>query len=460
MSTSERAYVWAWLPGRQEPVVCGVLERAGGGPVRFAYGRSYRERPEALALYDIPLVPGWQEPPSGMNVHGCFADAAPDAWGRRVVLHRLSGRAGKGVETDDLSLFTYLLESASDRTGALDFQTSPDEYVKRGVDASLQDMMRAAELLQTGAGIPPVLEIALFHGTTIGGARPKATLEDKGRHLIAKFASSTDPYPAVKAEAAAMTLANFAGLDVPAVWLVECLGKEVLLVERFDRTQNGGRKMVVSALTVLRLPEELGRYASYVDFADKLRASGRNTGADLRELFARISFNIIVSNNDDHAKNHAVFFDGGGIALTPAYDVCPQLRSGGEQQQAMAIGRDGWRFSQLAGCIRSAHNYLLDEDEARAIVMAQIETVHDRWEDAADAGRLTRAERDAMWGQQILHPYSLEGLRAFEVGFEAGHRPAPARASKCRFCHRPLRGARSIELGCGPRCAERHGLAH
>jgi len=409
-SKTEKTYVWGWLPGKTEPVPVGALS-AVGGLVGFSYDRSYLARPEAVPLYGVPLAAGQHEPPNGLSVHGCFLDAAPDAWGRRVILHRLTGRTGSDAGTADLPVLTYLLESASDRTGALDFQTRPHDYVARSSKASLAEMLSAAELLQSGGTLSPSLEAALLQGTCIGGARPKAALHDGARYLIAKFESSTDTYPVLKAEAAAMTLASFAGIDVAKVEAIKCLGKDVLLVERFDRYADGTRRMMVSALTVLGLPEKLSSYAAYPDFADRLRSQGKNPNRDVHELFARITFNILVSNNDDHAKNHAAFWDGEKLSLTPAYDICPQLRSSGEQAQAMAIGRDGWRMSQLAGCVRAASNYLLSEKEARDIIDAQLEAVHAHWDEAADVAQLTGDERKQLWGRQFINPYALEGYK-------------------------------------------------
>ncbi|MGC8628416.1 MAG: HipA domain-containing protein [Acidimicrobiales bacterium] len=451
---SDTVFVWGWLLGRTEPVPFGVLTE-NGGIVGFSYAQSYLARSDAVPLYDIPLGTGLRGPPAGMNVHGCFSDVAPDAWGRRVILHRLTGRSGRDAETADLSLLTYLLESASYRAGALDFQSSPTKYEPRGSSASLEEMMSAADRLQAGEALSPSLEAALLHGTSIGGARPKAALEDNGRHLIAKFESSSDPYPVVKAEGAAMTLAAYAGVEVPAVKVVECLGKSVLLVERFDRTADGGRRMMVSALTVLRLPEELAHYASYVDLADQLRSRAADPKADLRQLFSRVTFNIMVSNTDDHAKNHAAFWDGKSLSLTPAYDICPQLRSGGEQAQAMAIDRDGWRFSQLEGCVRAAPNYLLDETEARGLIDYQLEVVRSHWEEAADIARLTGAERRRLWGRQIMNPYCLEGYQPAPRRL-VGTRPGASsdEVPRCARCHRPLRSAESISRGMGPKCAE------
>jgi serine/threonine-protein kinase HipA len=408
--TSELAYVWGFLQGHTQAVPVGVLDESGG-LVGFSYARSYLTRADRIALYGIPLRPGRHEPPPGTRVHGCFTDAGPDSWGKRVILHRVTGQVGHDAETADLSLFTYLLGSASDRAGALDFQASPTEYKRRESNATLEDMVEAADRLLVGEDVPVELEAALLNGTAMGGARPKVTLSDGDRSLIAKLSTSDDPYPVVKAEGAAMVLAGWAGIEVAKVDVIKCGNRDVLLVERFDRTANGGRLMFVSALTVLGLPEEFGLYATYYDFADKLRVQSAEPTAALKELFSRVVFNILVSNTDDHARNHAAFWDGEHLRLTPAFDVTPGLRSGGEQQQLMAIARDGWRYSQIEGCAQAAREYLLDDAEARAIIGAQLETVRTRWDDAADLARLTGAERRQLWGQQILNPYCLEGYR-------------------------------------------------
>jgi serine/threonine-protein kinase HipA len=153
----------------------------------------------------------------------------------------------------------------------------------------------------------------------------------------------------------------------------------------------------------------MARYATYYDLADAIRGRFTEPKQALRELFSRITFNICVSNTDDHARNHAAFWDGKVLTLTPAYDICPQLRSGGEAEQAMAIRRDGYRYSQLAGCVAAASDtYLLSSNEARDIIDHQIDTIRTEWDEAADAARLTSVERDRLWGRQILNPYALE----------------------------------------------------
>jgi len=281
--------------------------------------------------------------------------------------------------------------------------------VPRGGPASLEDLARAADALDRGQQVHPQLEQALLHGSSIGGARPKAVLVDGRRALIAKFSSTSDPYPVVKAEAAVMALAQRCGLSVSATELVSCLGRDVLLVERFDRGPGPGeRRMMVSALTILGLSEVEARYATYPDLADQIRARFRHPAAALRELFGRIVFNVCVSNTDDHARNHAAFWDGQALELTPAYDLCPQLRSGGEAAQAMAIGRDGSRRSKLAVCIDAAETYLLARPEAEEIVGRTVAVIEESWDDVAQGARLTRDESRALWRRQILNPFAQE----------------------------------------------------
>ena len=200
--TPARAFVWVWLPGASEPVVSGRLD-ALGDQLAFTYGRSYLARTGAISLFtpELPLRAGRTLPSPDRDTFGCIRDAAPDAWGQRVILSRLAGRLTRDSDTGSLPILTYLLEAASNRIGALDFQGSAEQYVPRGGGATLADMLEAADRLQAGQAIPAELEPALLHGTSIGGARPKATLVDGGRELIAKFSSTTDPYPVVKAEA-------------------------------------------------------------------------------------------------------------------------------------------------------------------------------------------------------------------------------------------------------------------
>jgi serine/threonine-protein kinase HipA len=407
-SEPQPVFVWVWLPGATEPVVAGRLDPVGP-IVNFTYGRSYLERENAIPLYlpELPLEPGQISPLVG-EIPGCIADAGPDAWGQRVILNRLIDRPE--AETTDLGLLTYLTESGSDRIGALDFQTSPTEYVPRAMDhATLDELAESAERVEKEIPLSPELDQALLHGSSVGGARPKALLGDGEATLIAKFSSTTDTYPVVKGEFLAMELARRAGLEVAPVRLTKAHGRDALLVERFDRPGGGRRRVMISALTMLGLDEAGARYASYADLADLIRARFTEPRATLRELFSRIVFNILCSNNDDHPRNHAAFWDGEALTLTPAYDVCPQLRSGGETAQIMAIGRDGWRMSQVGGCVERASVYQLSEAEAREIVDRQIETIEGQWDEVCDLAELAEGARASFWKRQFLNPYATEG---------------------------------------------------
>jgi serine/threonine-protein kinase HipA len=412
--TSEptEAFVWTWLPGAEEPVVAGRLELASG-IVSFNYGRSYLARPDAIPIYlpELPLEPGTIPPLGGLTIAGCIRDGGPDSWGQRVVMQHL---LGAGTKDQDPALFgplTYLLRSGSDRIGALDFQARSEVHVSRDeMTATLSELMEAADAVSKGQRLPPALDLALLHGSSVGGARPKALLKDDGRSLIAKFSSSTDTYAVVKGEFVAMELAHRAGLTAANVELRQVMGRDVLLVERFDRVPaTKQRRALVSALTILGLDELMARYASYADLAQVVRERFVDARATLRELFARITFNILTGNTDDHARNHAAFWDGESLTLTPAYDICPQPRAGGEASQAMAIGADGFRMSQLSGCVERASTYMLTESDARELIDHQVEVIEHGWQAVCDLARMTEVDRSLFWGRQFLNPYAFYG---------------------------------------------------
>jgi len=410
MTSPSDAFVWAWLPEATEPVVAGRISRLGN-EYRFGYGDSYLARPDAISLYepDLPLRRGWIDPPEGQTMAGTLWDASPDSWGQRVIIARLTGTLGPAANNVELDKLTYLLESGSNRIGALDFQSSPDVYVPREDGASLDQLHAAALALDEGE-LSPSLAAALVHGTSVGGARPKVTLTDGDRHLIAKFSRSADTFPMVKAEAAGMDLARRVGIEVPPTQLITSLGREVLLVERFDRPGGGRRRMMISGLTMLGFGDFLGaRYSSYPDLLDVLHqrvAKGANLN---RVMFERIVFNIAIGNSDDHARNHAAFWNGTNLELTPAYDLAPQPRSGTEERQAMDIGRDGSRNAQFAVCVEAAKDYGLTRKQARDIIDRQGSTIRDSWDEVAEFARMTTLEKDGLFSRQILNPYASWG---------------------------------------------------
>lgn len=396
------AFVWIWLPQQTEPVVAGRIEKREG-LLHFTYGRSYRERADAIPFspVELPLQPGTFSPTGMHEVHSSLRDAAPDAWGRRVVGHRYPG-----LEVGELD---YMLLSGSDRIGALDFQERSDEYVPRDTQSvELEQLLEAARLVEERRALPPELDLALLHGTSVGGARPKALVRDGEKHLIAKFSSSTDSYDVVKAEFVSMRLAARAGLHVAPVSLRRVLGRDVLLVERFDRVHASGgveRRHVLSVLGLLGLHEMEARYASYRDLADLIRHRFDQPGETLRELFRRLVFNILVGNTDDHARNHAAFWDGQSLRLTPAYDLCPQRRSGREASQAMAIGGVHGNLSTLANAVSIADAFQLGRDEATDIAQAMLQIVREGWSEACEEAGLGEVERERLMQSTVLNPF-------------------------------------------------------
>jgi serine/threonine-protein kinase HipA len=345
----------------------------------------------------------------------CIRDGSPDAWGRRVIINRLVGAKAAEAEAREITELTYLLESGSDRIGALDFQQSATEYVPRlKAEASYEELIEAAARIEKGIPLTPALDQALNHGTSIGGARPKALIDHGDRKLIAKFSSSADLYSVVKAEFIAMKLAAACDLDVAPVSIIPAGGKDVLLIERFDRIRANGswqRRAMVSALTMLELDEMLARYASYEDFAEIIRHRFTEPKDTLRELYGRIVFNILCGNTDDHARNHAAFWDGKMLTLTPAYDICPQGRTGNEATQAMLIQGDN-RLSTLQSCVEAAPNFLLSEKDALSTIENQLATISDEWDSMCEHAELSETDKKLFAGRQFLNAYCIEGLDA------------------------------------------------
>ena len=184
----------------------------------------------------------------------------------------------------------------------------------------------------------------------------------------------------------------------------------MLLIERFDRIPKHDtwlRKAMVSALTLLGLDEMMARYASYETFAEIIRHRFTNPRQTLREVFSRLVFNILCGNTDDHARNHAAFWDGKDLTLTPAYDICPQNRTGNEASQAMLICGNN-NLSWLKTCLETAHNFLLSEEEARGIFEMIITAIEQNWDTVCEEAELNDADKKLLWGRQFLNAFSIE----------------------------------------------------
>ncbi len=403
------AFVWIWLPNETTPIVAGRIKERDGKCV-FEYSTNYRHHPKAIALspFELPL----QEAvfvPQGMNVvHSCLRDAEPDAWGRRLIDHQY-GLFG-AHELD------YMLLSGTNRIGGIDFQSSSETYCPRdNTDVTLNELLLMTDYIEKNKPLPKELEPALLHGTSIGGARPKALIRDKetGKEYIAKFSLSTDRYNLIKAEYIAMQLAKIVGISVPAVHLKTILGKDVLFIERFDRILHEGqitRKLMLSALSLLGLNELEARYASYSDFAAVIRKSFLHSREELKELYRRLAFNVLIGNTDDHARNHSAFWDGQHLRLTPAYDLLPQMRSGFEATQAMAIEGIEGNLSKLKNILSVCEHFQLTQAVARSLMDEMIEAIRIHWPLVCDEAGLSRLERQRLWEQAVFNPFCFQGF--------------------------------------------------
>ena len=275
-----------------------------------------------------------------------------------------------------------------------------------------------------GESLGAELGETLVRATSVGGARPKVLVFDTERNvdLIAKFLVASDVFPSVQAVtvAVAVELGRRVGLTVAVSQATQDAGRYPLLVDRFDRPTWGGRRLMVSALTLLGLREMIApRASSYATLPD-LMLQDVPDGIEARtDLFRRIVFNVAVGNTDDHLRNHAAVWDGASLKLTPVYDIAPQIRSGNDVNQTMNISRSGDGRSRFSTCIAAAGEYGLLPAEAREIVDRVKQVVNDEWQDAADATQLSSAEREQLWHRAILNP-SIEWDRQLSDPSSAG----------------------------------------
>ena len=405
-------FVWAWLPNEVEPIVIGQLKVTDDlvrSQIHFGYGQKFLANDKRFSLYqkELPLVRGLQSPNEGLDFASCIRDSAPDQWGRRVIINKIFNPNNVNFQNEEADELTYLAMSGSDRIGCLDFQTSSTHYEPRlSGNVELDQLMEAAQLVEKGVPLTDELAMALQHGTAVGGARPKALIDSEDAKWLAKFSSSTDTFNIVKSEYIAMRLADICGLSVAHVEHKNVLSKDVLLVKRFDREKTPAgwvRHHMLSAFTLSGLSEGQAMYTSYSDLANTLRQFSLYPERDVRELFGRMVFNIIIGNTDDHTRNHAVFYDGQGMELTKAYDICAMQRIGGEATQALAL-TDGVKDSKLENCFMISKLFLLNQNEAKMIINTMLETVSSRYKEVCGEVEFSHVDRERLWGSAIMNP--------------------------------------------------------
>ena len=378
-------YVFAHLAG--EFVPAGKLELVEQGSEllasNFAYGQRYLDRANALEIDPVSLGLRQRDavrgkrlvPANGLKFFGGIRDAAPDAWGRRVIEARHQAPANSLPES------TYLLEAGSERVGALDvrMQLADPARHSKGSIASLGYLLEAADRIENGLPIPDALADIFDSGSALGGTRPKVSVRDDRQVLwLAKFPSRHDALLDVPTiEHATLRLAAAAGLDTPELRLIQIQGRNVLLIRRFDRSWSVGeapvelRHGMISALTLLACDELDSPHKSYMDIAGALHRHGAVAAIrrDSEELYARMVFNIFVGNDDDHPRNHACVWrdDWQGWALSPLFDVMPRPMLATERYQHLGVGPQG-RLATLDNAYAAKERFGLSAEAAASII--------------------------------------------------------------------------------------------
>ncbi|MEP7155047.1 MAG: HipA domain-containing protein [Betaproteobacteria bacterium] len=374
----------------------------------FAYGTRYIERPDALEVDPVSLSLNEPDqarnhvlvPANGLPLFGGIRDAAPDSWGRRVIEAKLKAPANTLPESE------YLLHAGSDRVGALDVRRELTDEPRPGLYKweSLQYLQDAAARIEEGGTIPAELEVIFDGGTALGGARPKASVRDEDHGLwLAKFTARRDAFSIPAVEKATLDLARRCELMVPEVRTVDVAGQEVMLIRRFDRywalpgdshqslptlidtrpgrsgsaDGAGGEARIekrlhfISGLTLLGCDESESPTKSYADLAQAARTYCHASviRSDNRELFTRMVFNIFVSNNDDHLRNHGYVFDPAlrGWRLSPLYDVLPTPSLASERLLHLGVGHEG-RLATLDNAMSGRDMFTLSRATAGEII--------------------------------------------------------------------------------------------
>jgi serine/threonine-protein kinase HipA len=415
-------FVYITLPGTTEPVTAARFEltagRTGAPLGRLVYGKSYLERTDAVPFdpVELKLTSRVYETTMMKGVFGALRDASPNSWGRRVIERNL----GQAV----LSELDYLLNSPDDRAGALGFglgQKPPAPKRKFNQTVVLAKLQAIADAIVNDQEPPADPEVTqagelLLEGTSMGGARPKAVVEDEEGLWIAKFNRLDDKWNYARTEHAMLVLARACGLTTAESKVVSIGARDVLLVKRFDRekTEAGYRRArMVSALTVLRTEDsaQLKDKWSYVLLAEELRRVSAEPKKDAMELFRRMCFNALISNTDDHPRNHAIIAKGRHWKLSPAYDLTPMPQVSLERRDLAMICGDQGRFANARNLLSQSARFLVSDDDAGAIVDAMKDRVKGTWYETARTAGVSERDCERIAGAFAYPGFDLEQVQ-------------------------------------------------
>lgn len=399
---SREIQVWVSIEG--EDTKAGTLfhhYKGGTESATFLYDESYLADPSAYSLDPaLPLVAGAQPTPGGRALFNAFSDSSPDRWGRSLIRRAevLTAKA-EGRATRSLSEVDYLLGARDDlRQGNLRFRTSDDGAFLAVPDDGVPAVNELSAILEISARIESGdADLAELHrmlqaGSSLGGMRPKSHIRKAdGSVAIAKFPSSKyDEWDVIAWEKVALDLAKTAGIEVPRSELVQVAGRNVLIVDRFDRTSSGQRVGYASALTMLEATD--GETRSYVDIAAALEENSSHAGEDLGQLWRRMAFSVLISNTDDHLRNHGFLHDyGTSWRLAPAFDLNPNPEPGTKHHRT-ALGEDeSDTASSIATLLEVAPIFRIDQDQAIQ-VLSEVRDSISGWREMACGLGLSRVE--------------------------------------------------------------------
>ncbi len=391
--TSEKreCFVYITLPGETEMVTAGkyVLEHTDSGIDigHFVYGKSYLARPDAVEIdpIELQLTSKVYNTVTMKGVFGAIRDSSPDYWGRRIIEKR--------ANIASLGEMDYLLNSADDRIGALGFGFNPTPPApNRSFNQKIQlarlqeeaDYLVKENVQGYNNPIQTQVEDLLLIGTSMGGARPKAVIEDDDELWVAKFNRFDDKWNNALVEHAMLKLAENCGIETALSKIVTVAGQDVLLLKRFDREKYNDaylRYRMISSLTALRAGDDYIQRErwSYILLVEELRKISARASVDAKQLFRRMIFNALISNTDDHPRNHAFIAKNKTWQLSPAYDLTPNpLVSTERRDLAMTCGSLG-RWANAQNLLSQSGKFLLAPEEAQKIIDDMQQIVSQKW---------------------------------------------------------------------------------
>jgi serine/threonine-protein kinase HipA len=416
-ASATECFVYITLPGETSAVTAGkfaLSQNARGDALgQFVYRSKYLEDPKAVEIdpVELKLSKRTYETALLKGVFGALRDAGPDYWGRRVI--------EKYVGKPQLGELDYLLESPDDRAGALGFglntePPAPKRKFNGTIDLEKLQALADALVKDDLPNDPQAQQVQdlMLLGTSMGGARPKAVVQDDDALWVAKFNMAGDRWNNTRVEHAMLRLARECGLRTAERKIETVGGKDVLLVKRFDREKtNKGytRARMVSGLTILRADEapEVRQNWSYVILVEALRRTVEEPKKDAAELFRRVCFNALISNIDDHPRNHAIIAKESSWTLSPAYDLTPSTPVSQDRRDLALDCGDQGRFANAKNILSQNARFLLDRTEAEKIVNDMKVQVEATWYNTVRASGVSEKDAEAIRGAFVYPGFLL-----------------------------------------------------